>query len=85
MCSANDIFRHAKSLAFLHSSQEVPEGCSPEKVESKQEKGRHKIQKTEDPKQERNEGWLRFLSKGKLHRQELCHRQREQPENPDTP
>lgn len=62
MCGINDIFRYARSLAFIHPFQGVPEGYAPKKVESKQEKGRHKIQETEDPKQERNEGTLRFLS-----------------------
>ena len=74
-------FRHARALHFIHPFQEVLEGCAPKTVKSKQEKGRYKIQETEDVKQERNEGALRFLSEGKFHRQEMCHRQREQAEN----
>lgn len=67
-------FRHARALDFIHPFHEVPEGYIPKTVKSKQEKGRYKVQEREDAKQERNEDALRFLTEGKFHRQELCHR-----------
>jgi len=56
-------FRHTRAFALIHPFQEVPEGCAPNILKSKQEKGRDKIQEREDAKQERSEGLSDFSMK----------------------